>query len=75
MERASMFVICVIGLAAVLAVIATGISAGWQREHQTSQLRDVRPFHPGLTLMRDMESASWTTCMFSLTMSSSAKVI
>ena len=48
MVRASIFVICVIGLAAVLAVIATDISAGWQREHQTSQLRDVRPSHPGL---------------------------
>jgi NADH:ubiquinone oxidoreductase subunit K len=57
MVRASIFVICVIGLAAVLAVIATGISAGWQREHQTSQLRDVRPFHPGLNTPSRLASA------------------
>jgi hypothetical protein len=57
MVRASIFIICVIGLAAVLAVIATSISAGWQREHQTSQFRDVRPFERGLSIPSRLVSA------------------
>jgi hypothetical protein len=57
MARASICIICVTGLAAVLAVIATGISTGWQREHRTSQLREVRPFERGLSIPSRLASA------------------
>ena len=57
MARASICIICVIGLAAVLAVIATGISTSWQREHRTSQLREVRPFERGLNIPSRLASA------------------
>ena len=44
MIRASICIICVLGLAAVLAVVATAVSRGWQREHRTSQSREMPPF-------------------------------
>jgi phage tail tape-measure protein len=37
--------------------IATGISTGWQREHRTSQLREVRPFERGLSIPSRLASA------------------
>ncbi len=57
MARASICIICVISLAAVLAVIATGISTGWQRERRTSQLREVHPFERGLSIPSRLASA------------------
>ena len=41
MIRASIYVASITALAAVLAIIATGITAQWQREHRTTQLVKV----------------------------------
>ena len=43
--------------AAVLAVIATGISTQWQREHGTSQLRELPSFERGLGTHSRLASA------------------
>jgi hypothetical protein len=38
MRRASIYIASTIALAAVLAIIATGITTQWQQEHRTTQL-------------------------------------
>jgi len=38
MIRASIYIASTIALAAVLAIIATGITTQWQQEHRTIQL-------------------------------------
>jgi hypothetical protein len=38
MIRASIYIASITALAAVLAVIATGITTQWQREHRPTQL-------------------------------------
>ena len=43
--------------AAVLAVIATGISTQWQREHGTGQLRELPSFERGLGTHSRLASA------------------
>jgi hypothetical protein len=55
--RASIGIIFVLGLAAVLAVIATAISAQWQRDHRTSQSREVLPFEQGLSIPSRLANA------------------
>jgi hypothetical protein len=55
--RASIGIIFVLGLAAVLAVIATAISTQWQRDHRTSQSREVLPFERGLSIPSRLANA------------------
>ena len=55
--RALIGVVCVLGFAAVLAVIATAISTQWQREHGTSQLRELPSFERGLGTHSRLASA------------------
>ncbi len=38
MIRASICIVSITALAAVLAIIATGVTAQWQRAHRTTQL-------------------------------------
>ena len=57
MIRASIWTTWTIALAAVLAVIATGISTQWQREHGTSQLRELPSFERGLGTHSRLASA------------------
>jgi hypothetical protein len=57
MIRASIWTSWTIALAAVLAVIATGISTQWQREHGTSQLRELPSFERGLGTHSRLASA------------------
>ena len=38
MMRASIYIASITALAAVLAIIATGITVQWQREHRATQL-------------------------------------
>jgi hypothetical protein len=38
MIRTSLYIASITALAAVLAIIATGITAQWQREHRPTQL-------------------------------------
>ncbi len=38
MIRASVYIASITALAAVLAIIATGITTHWQREHRATQL-------------------------------------
>jgi hypothetical protein len=55
--RASIGIVCVLGLAAVLAVIATAITSQWQRDHRTSQSHEVHPFERGLSTPSRFASA------------------
>ena len=48
MTRTPICIIGILGLAAVLAVIATYISTAWQREEMRSQFREM-PFGRGLS--------------------------
>jgi hypothetical protein len=57
MIRASIWTTWTIALAAVLAVIATGISTQWQREHGTGQLRELPSFEMGLGTHSRLASA------------------
>jgi hypothetical protein len=46
MIRASVFIASITALAAVLAIIATGITTQWQREHRATQVVKAASYAP-----------------------------
>ncbi len=77
MIRVSICIVSITALAAVLAIIATGITAQWQRAHRTTQLvraanlpatMAVPRLCQELLLARDSAAnsqAAWTHCAMS----------